>query len=504
MPYKTQYGSHYHMTEGCHGATIPCGTEGLTPCSDCCGTGSESGGNGSNGANVAAGGPPATGTSDEFHLDATSGVDEAAVGDVKHAPTSLSIGDDVTSIGMSAVADGTSLAPAVRDMTPEMVSDLIGNLDALGLSDSGLSKPVLSPEERKEIGDAHDALVAEAEQEGHSEFAQRLIDEIGEWDGPMYEQWKRDNPDRISEVRRRPWKQRRHRALDQELFDEYAKDNPAPHPEVLASYRKLGTILPDVIMRQPGYEQALQTARNRVQRDWIASGADHDADAARKVLKRCQDSRATFSERLGAEAHKRHRALEQAITKGSDPVEHEGIMYDQIDTDAFVGTCRANGVKPTECFKDASVAVRPAISGQKVVSYAGDGTEESVASGKSGYFILTKLDHDGKVMVDEHGYPNEWQVEAAKVYKKYDMSEVGEDGKGIARSRPDRASFVRVDRNIMIMVPWGAGGALVPQYIRKGGYLNIVDPTDVYGISEQDFNDTYLRRDGVRYVPPLP
>ena len=36
MPYKTRFGSHYHMTEGCHGATIPCGTEGLSPCSDCC------------------------------------------------------------------------------------------------------------------------------------------------------------------------------------------------------------------------------------------------------------------------------------------------------------------------------------------------------------------------------------------------------------------------------------------------------------------------------------
>lgn len=37
MPFKTKYGKHYHMTEGCHGATIPCDTGGLTPCSDCCG-----------------------------------------------------------------------------------------------------------------------------------------------------------------------------------------------------------------------------------------------------------------------------------------------------------------------------------------------------------------------------------------------------------------------------------------------------------------------------------
>ena len=47
MPFKTRYGSHYHMTEGCHGATIPCGTEGLTPCSDCCGNAGSSLGGGS-------------------------------------------------------------------------------------------------------------------------------------------------------------------------------------------------------------------------------------------------------------------------------------------------------------------------------------------------------------------------------------------------------------------------------------------------------------------------
>ena len=36
MPYKTISGSHYHITEGCHGADIPCDTTGLEPCSDCC------------------------------------------------------------------------------------------------------------------------------------------------------------------------------------------------------------------------------------------------------------------------------------------------------------------------------------------------------------------------------------------------------------------------------------------------------------------------------------
>lgn len=44
MPYKTRYGSHYHITYGCHGATESCSsTEGLEPCSDCCGAGGGSG-----------------------------------------------------------------------------------------------------------------------------------------------------------------------------------------------------------------------------------------------------------------------------------------------------------------------------------------------------------------------------------------------------------------------------------------------------------------------------
>lgn len=36
MPFRTPYGDHYHNAYGCHGATEPCSTEGLEPCTDCC------------------------------------------------------------------------------------------------------------------------------------------------------------------------------------------------------------------------------------------------------------------------------------------------------------------------------------------------------------------------------------------------------------------------------------------------------------------------------------
>lgn len=37
MPFKTQWGSHYHEVEGCCGATIQCDVKGLEPCAICCG-----------------------------------------------------------------------------------------------------------------------------------------------------------------------------------------------------------------------------------------------------------------------------------------------------------------------------------------------------------------------------------------------------------------------------------------------------------------------------------
>lgn len=55
------------MTEGCHGATIPCDTAGLTPCSDCCGTGPDNargGATGGTGTGLGAG--TATGASSDL------------------------------------------------------------------------------------------------------------------------------------------------------------------------------------------------------------------------------------------------------------------------------------------------------------------------------------------------------------------------------------------------------------------------------------------------------
>ena len=76
MPYKTQHGSHYHETLGCHGATIPCGREGLSPCSDCCGTGSEGRGDGTTEA-IGSGSSPSVEGSRSGFAEKAEGIDAA-------------------------------------------------------------------------------------------------------------------------------------------------------------------------------------------------------------------------------------------------------------------------------------------------------------------------------------------------------------------------------------------------------------------------------------------
>lgn len=109
MPYRTEYGKHYHEEYGCHGATIPCDTKGLAPCSNCCG----SQGAGTTGISQSTSdvGSSAMAT---VSADAPNGDGKDDImSDGESSPIDVRQGSDTMRIGASAVANGI-VAPSVE------------------------------------------------------------------------------------------------------------------------------------------------------------------------------------------------------------------------------------------------------------------------------------------------------------------------------------------------------------------------------------------------------
>lgn len=62
-----------------------------------------------------------------------------------------------------------------------------------------------------------------------------------------------------------------------------------------------------------------------------------------------------------------------------------------------------------------------------------------------------------------------------------------------ASFRPDERRLLRLDRDAAFMVPDCVDGKrLLPQCVRKHGYMDFTDPDDVYGVSESSFENLYV------------
>ena len=107
MPFKTKNGTHYHMTEGCCGATISCDTAGLEPCSICCG-----------GTSGTTGGGTAVGTSNQSGGGSHAGMGEPAIPDEGYGVVGEGIPDSTSETAQSPSGDDIWTAgeacPALR------------------------------------------------------------------------------------------------------------------------------------------------------------------------------------------------------------------------------------------------------------------------------------------------------------------------------------------------------------------------------------------------------
>lgn len=147
---------------------------------------------------------------------------------------------------------------------------------------------------------------------------------------------------------------------------------------------------------------------------------------------------------------------------------------------------------PKEAEKFARIVAKQGQVGEKVISWSVDSLSHEIQE-KVAYvqndentnqpgWIVTKVDEDGNIMLDNNNHVNQWIIEDSVFRKKY---EIDPENPTLFKPKGGPQIFVQINDNI-ILNQWGED-----MKIAAGGYINITNINDMYGISERDFNDTY-------------
>lgn len=167
--------------------------------------------------------------------------------------------------------------------------------------------------------------------------------------------------------------------------------------------------------------------------------------------------------------------------------------YTKVDVHQYVDMGIKNGTMiPKEAEKFARIVAKQGQVGEKVISWSVDSLgheiQEKVAyvqndenTNQPGW-IVTKVDEDGNIMLDNNNHVNQWIIEDSVFRKKY---EIDPENPTLFKPKGGPQIFVQINDNI-ILNQWGED-----MKIAAGGYINITNINDMYGISERDFNDTY-------------
>ena len=165
------------------------------------------------------------------------------------------------------------------------------------------------------------------------------------------------------------------------------------------------------------------------------------------------------------------------------------MEFQKVDVNEYVKEGLETGtMAPRTAVKFARIIARQGIVGQKVESFTANGLSEKVSiveldeiTNQPGW-IATKVDLEGNIIIDEFGHKNQWIISDSVFIKKY---EVDPENSTLFKPKGGPQVFVEIQDNI-ILNQWGS-----EMYVEKGGFINITNIDDMYGISKRDFEDTY-------------
>ena len=167
--------------------------------------------------------------------------------------------------------------------------------------------------------------------------------------------------------------------------------------------------------------------------------------------------------------------------------------YTKVEVVKYVKQGIENGTMiPRQAEKFARIIARQGNLGEMVISWSvddqGNEIQEKVdqvqidEQTKQPGWIVTKVDNEGNVIINNNGHSNEWIISDSTFKKKY---EIDLENPSLYKPKGGPQIFVQITDNI-ILNQWGSD-----MKIAAGGYINITNVNDMYGISQRDFEDTY-------------
>ena len=167
--------------------------------------------------------------------------------------------------------------------------------------------------------------------------------------------------------------------------------------------------------------------------------------------------------------------------------------YTKVDVQEYVSTLVQSGrAKIFYAQKYGKVSAREGKEGEAIISWSVDNEGNPIQEKKDTIkiekdtgkpqWIVTKLDDEGNPVIDKNGNKNEWIVNYETLGRKY---EVDSENPSLMKPKGSPQLFIQIEDNITL-TQWGS-----EMNIAKGGYINITNPNDMYGISKRDFDDTY-------------
>lgn len=166
--------------------------------------------------------------------------------------------------------------------------------------------------------------------------------------------------------------------------------------------------------------------------------------------------------------------------------------YVRIDAQRYALEGMKNGsLVPRQAVKYTRIIARPGIEGEEITTWSVDEEGKPIVekvdtvkrdekTGETGW-VVCKATEDGEVIIDKHNHKNEWIISAPKFHQKYAQTDVD----GLYQPVGGPQLFVELPISV-IVEQWGK-----EMKIAAGGYLNVTNLDDIYGISKRDFEDTY-------------